>query len=55
MMTLPVGIQFFSSEAGSDWNLIMTGATLAVIPLLIIVIVFQRYIIEGIALTGLKG
>ncbi len=55
MMTLPVGLQFFSGEAGSEWNLIMTGASLSVIPLLIIVIVFQRYIIEGIALTGLKG
>ncbi len=55
MMTLPVGLQFFSGEAGSEWNLIMTGASLSVLPLLIIVIVFQRYIIEGIALTGLKG
>jgi multiple sugar transport system permease protein len=55
MMTLPVGIQFFSSEAASDWHLIMTAATLSVIPLLIIVIFFQRYIIEGVALTGLKG
>ncbi len=55
MLTLPVGIQFFSTESGSDWHLIMTGATLSVVPLLIIVIFFQRYIIEGIALTGLKG
>ncbi len=55
MMTLPVGLQFFSTENGSDWHLIMTGASLAVIPLLIIVIIFQRYIIEGIALTGVKG
>lgn len=55
MMTLPVGLQFFSTESGSDWHLIMTGASLSVIPLMIIVIVFQRYIIEGIALTGLKG
>jgi multiple sugar transport system permease protein len=55
MMTLPVGIQFFSSENGSDWHLIMTGASLSVFPLLIIVIIFQRYIIEGIALTGVKG
>jgi len=55
MMTLPVGIQFFSSEAASDWHLIMTGASLSVVPLLIIVIFFQRYIIEGVALTGLKG
>jgi multiple sugar transport system permease protein len=55
MMTLPVGIQLFSTEAGSDWNLIMTGASLALVPLLIVVVIFQRYIVEGIALTGLKG
>ncbi|MCC6803613.1 MAG: carbohydrate ABC transporter permease [Anaerolineae bacterium] len=55
MMTLPVGLQFFSTEAGADWHLIMTGATLSVVPLLAIVIFFQRYIIEGITLTGLKG
>ncbi len=55
MMTLPVGIMFFSNEAGADWELIMTGATISVLPLLIITIFFQRYIIEGIQLTGLKG
>ncbi len=55
MMTLPVGLQFFSSESGADWHLIMTGATLSIVPLLIIIIFFQRYIIEGITLTGLKG
>ncbi|MEM6282817.1 MAG: carbohydrate ABC transporter permease [Chloroflexota bacterium] len=55
MMTLPVGLQFFSTENDTGWHLIMTGASLSVIPLLIIVIIFQRYIIEGIALTGLKG
>ena len=55
MFTLPVGIQQFSSEADTPWNLIMTGASLSVVPLLLVVIIFQRYIIEGIALTGLKG
>ncbi len=53
--TLPVGLAFFSGESGSDWELIMTGATLATIPLLLIFIIFQRQIIRGIALTGLKG
>jgi ABC-type sugar transport system, permease component len=55
MMTLPVGISFFASEASTQWNLIMTGASLSVVPLLIVVIIFQRQIIDGIALTGLKG
>ena len=55
MMTLPVGLSFFSSENGSDWHLIMTGAALSVIPLMTVFIIFQRQIIKGIALTGLKG
>ena len=55
MMTLPVGLAFFSNENGADWHLIMTGATLSVIPLMLIFIFFQRHIIKGIALTGVKG
>ncbi|MBZ0299866.1 MAG: carbohydrate ABC transporter permease [Anaerolineae bacterium] len=55
MMTLPVGLLFFSNEASSDWHLIMTGATLSVLPLLTIFVFFQRYIIEGVTLSGLKG
>jgi len=55
MLTLPVGLGFFSGEAGADWHLIMTANTLSVVPLLAVFVVFQRQIIEGIALTGLKG
>ena len=55
MLTLPVGLGFFSGEAGSDWHLIMTANTLSVVPLLTVFVIFQRQIIQGIALTGLKG
>ena len=55
MMTLPLGLSFFSSENGADWHLIMTGATLSVIPLMTIFVIFQKQIIQGIALTGSKG
>ncbi|HQV28364.1 MAG TPA: carbohydrate ABC transporter permease [Thermoflexales bacterium] len=54
-MTLPIGLSFFSGEAGSDWHLIMTGATIATVPLLIVFLFFQRQIIKGIALTGIKA
>lgn len=54
MRTLPVGIAFFSTEAGSAYELIMTAAALATIPVLLVFAVFQRQIIRGIALTGLK-
>ncbi|MEJ7839482.1 MAG: carbohydrate ABC transporter permease [Thermomicrobiales bacterium] len=55
MRTLPVGIAFFSSEAQSSFHLIMAAAALATIPVLIIFMIFQRQIIKGIVLTGLKG
>ena len=55
MMTLPVGLAFFSSENTADWHLIMTGATLSIVPLMLVFILFQRHIIKGIALTGVKG
>jgi len=53
--TLPVGLANFSGEAGSDWHLIMTGATVAMAPLVLVFLVFQRRIIRGIAMSGLKG
>lgn len=55
MRTLPVGIAFFSSESGSAFHLIMAAASLATIPVIIIFLIFQRHIIKGIALAGLKG
>ncbi|MCB0045253.1 MAG: carbohydrate ABC transporter permease [Caldilineaceae bacterium] len=53
--TLPVGLSTFIGESTTAWEKIMTGASLATIPLLLIFIIFQRQIIKGIALTGLKG
>jgi multiple sugar transport system permease protein len=53
--TLPVGLSFFRGETSTQWEMIMTGASLATVPLLIVFLIFQRQIIKGIALTGLKG
>lgn len=55
MYTLPVGLALFNGEFATDWELIMTGATVATIPTLILYLIFQKQIIQGIALTGVKG
>jgi len=55
MFTLPVGLANFSGEAGSDWHYIMTGASVAMAPLVLVFLVFQKQIVKGIAMTGLKG
>lgn len=54
MLTIPVGLTFFSYEAGTQWELIMASSSMAVIPMLIVFAIFQRQIIQGISLTGLK-
>ncbi|CAH2598950.1 Carbohydrate ABC transporter permease [Rhodovastum atsumiense] len=53
--TLPVGLAFFSGENNTEWQLVMAGACLATVPTLLLFLFFQRQIIRGIALTGLKG
>lgn len=57
MRTLPVGMSLSSTAdaGGVQWNLIMAMSTLAVIPIVVVYFIFQRRIVEGIALTGVKG
>jgi multiple sugar transport system permease protein len=55
MYTLPVGLSYFSSENLTRWELIMTGAAVSTIPLIIFFIIFQKQIVKGIAMSGLKG
>ena len=55
LYTLPVGLTTFSVEQQVEWELIMTGAALATIPTLIVFLIFQRYIIRGVVMAGLKG
>ncbi|MCL6632572.1 MAG: carbohydrate ABC transporter permease [Alicyclobacillus herbarius] len=53
--TLPLGLQAFHGQYGTQWNLLMAGAALAVVPSLIVYLVAQRYIVEGISFSGLGG
>ena len=53
--TITLGLAQFSAENASQWELIMTGASVATIPIIIIFLIFQKKIIEGVQLTGVKG
>ncbi|SOH93290.1 multiple sugar transport system permease protein [Monaibacterium marinum] len=55
MYTLPVGLAGFGDEADVAWELIMTGAAISTIPTLVVFLVFQRFIIRGVVMAGLKG
>lgn len=55
MKTLPLGLAYFLGQYTVYWNLLMVGATISLLPVLIVFFFAQRYFIEGITLTGLKG
>ncbi|WP_420456028.1 carbohydrate ABC transporter permease [Rubrivirga sp.] len=53
--TVTLGLEYFRSPYVDNRHLLMTGAVLAMLPVAVLFLFFQRYIISGIATTGLKG
>lgn len=50
--TLQIGLQVFQNQATTQWNYLMAGATLILIPTILLFFFAQRYFIEGMDLTG---
>lgn len=55
MRTLPVGLTVLQGTYDQEMGLVMAGAAVASIPVLIFYAVFQRYILQGVMLTGMGG
>jgi len=53
--TLPVGLAYFQSLHHTDWTLLMAGSLMMILPILVLFIFNQRYFVEGIKLSGIKG
>ena len=57
-MTLPIGLAYFQElyqYAQPDWGLLMAGSLITMVPIIILFLFNQRFFIEGIKLTGMKG
>ncbi|MGC4837896.1 carbohydrate ABC transporter permease [Micromonospora vinacea] len=55
LRTIQLGLNTFISQYNAEYALIMTGSVLSVLPVAVIFLLGQRYFIEGVASTGLKG
>jgi multiple sugar transport system permease protein len=55
LYTIPVGLAAFSGEFQTEWEMVMTGASVATLPVLVVFLLLQKYIINGVMLAGLKG
>jgi multiple sugar transport system permease protein len=55
MFTLPLGLISFVGEYTAQWNFLLAGAVVSIVPLLIIYFILQKQFIEGVAGVGIKG
>jgi multiple sugar transport system permease protein len=55
MRVVQIGIQSFTGEHGSAWNLIMAASVVAVLPTLALFFGLQRFIVASVKMSGLKG
>lgn len=53
--TLPIGMLYFDSTRGQATHLLMAAVTMSVVPMIIIFVFLQKYIVKGIQLGAIKG
>ena len=52
--TLPLALTFFNSTHATRYDLVMAAATMAVVPVLVIFLLFQRHIVKALVLAGMR-
>ncbi|ADU27897.1 carbohydrate ABC transporter permease [Ethanoligenens harbinense] len=55
MRTLPVGLTAFSTETGIHYELLMAASTMIILPMVVLFLILQKYVINGVARVGIKG
>ncbi|MGQ9554926.1 MAG: carbohydrate ABC transporter permease [Anaerolineae bacterium] len=53
--TISLGLRGFLTRFGAQWELLMAGTTITVVPIVVLFFLTQRTFIQGITLTGIKG
>jgi ABC-type glycerol-3-phosphate transport system permease component len=55
LYTLPIAIRLFQQQHGTEWGLVFAASTIAVLPTILIFIIFQRQFIRGVMSGAVKG
>lgn len=55
LKTIQLGLRMFITQYSSDYNLIMAASVVSLIPVLIVFLALQKYFVQGVATSGLKG
>ena len=54
-MTLPIGLSTLMTPYGNNYDILLAGSVMAIIPVLILFLAFQKYFIAGMTAGGVKG
>jgi len=54
-LTLPIGLASLVTPYGNNYDILITGSVIAILPILIVFIFFQRYFVSGLTVGGVKG
>ena len=52
---VPLGLNLFLSQNGNQWHLLMAASTISMVPTVTLVLLLQRHLVRGIAMSGLGG
>ncbi len=55
LMTLPLGLATLQGQWTTEWNLVMAGAVITVLPMLVVYLLAQQQFQKGVVLSGIKG
>lgn len=55
MLTLPIGLASLLTPYGNNYDILIAGSVLAIVPILIVFVFFQRYFVSGLTVGGVKG
>ena len=55
LYTLPIAIRLFQQQHGTEWGLVFAASTIAVLPTILIFVIFQRHFVKGVMGGAVKG
>ena len=55
LYTLPIALRLFQQQHGTEWGLVFAASTIAVLPTIVVFVIFQRHFIKGVMSGAVKG
>ena len=55
LYTLPIALRLFQQQHGTEWGLVFAASAIAVLPTILVFVIFQRHFIKGVMSGAVKG